>query len=107
MSRAWSSQIQHHPVRKQFQCKHIPDDLMICAVLLAEGVTGDSSPSVWRMRWHVETELRQLLGEHAPTGLAKVMMAKFAKLERRKILGGCSCGCRGDYHIEDPNGMCC
>jgi hypothetical protein len=77
---------------------------MICAVLLADGVSG-STPSTWRMRWDVEAELRQLLGEYAPPGLAKVMMAKFAKLERRGILDGCDCGCRGDYHI--PNGVCC
>lgn len=106
MSKSWSSGIQHHPRRKEFQCKHIPDDVMICAVLLAPGGWRDI-PSAWRMRWDVEAELRIILGEHAPEGLAKVMMAKFAKLERRGILHGCSCGCRGDYHLPSQTETCC
>lgn len=106
MSSSWSSGIQHHPKRKLFQCKHIPDDVMVNAVLRTSGAK-DYAPSSWRMRWDVETELRLLLGEKAPIGLSKVMMAKFSKLERRGILHGCSCGCRGDYHIPSPNGMCC
>lgn len=106
MPRAWSSRIQHHPVRKEFQCKHIPDEMMIQAILQTYG--GDYkkyAPDAWRMRWDVETKLRELLGEKAPVGLAKVMMAKFSKLERRGILHGCSCGCRGDYHL--PGTTCC
>jgi hypothetical protein len=61
--------------------------------------------SAWRMRWDVEKTLREMLGESAPIGLAKVMMAKFYKLEKRGIVHGCSCGCRGDYHLGD--GSCC
>jgi hypothetical protein len=104
MSNSWSSGIQHHPIRKKFQCKHIPDDLMVCAVLLAPA-SDNGKPSSWRMRWDIAVELRQLLGEHAPAGLDKIMMAKLAKLERRGILHGCTCGCRGDWHI--PNEVFC
>jgi len=57
------------------------------------------------MRWDVEETLRRMLGEAAPIGLAKVMMAKFYKLEKKGIVHGCSCGCRGDYHLSD--GTCC
>lgn len=106
MSKGWSSGIQHHPIRKQFQCKHISTELMVLAVLLAPGAIGNQASS-WRMRWDVEKELRKILGEGAPEGLAKIMMAKFAKLKRQGILDGCECGCRGDYHIPLTKGGCC
>lgn len=95
MTSRWTSGVQHHPKRKAFQCKHIPNDMMI------EAVRSTKSFSDWKMRWDVEKELRSLLGDHAPVGLAKVMMAKFAKMEKQGLHHGCSCGCRGDYHI--PN----
>jgi hypothetical protein len=102
MTRRWSSTVQHHPVRKKFQCKNIPDEMMIRAIQAVE-----HDPSRWKMRWDVEKELRKLLGDDAPEVLTKVMMAKFDKMERRGMLHGCSCGCRGDYHLPDEAHFCC
>jgi hypothetical protein len=31
----------------------------------------------------------------------KVALAKMRSLHRRKLVGGCSCGCRGDFEITD------
>lgn len=105
MAKAWSTGIQHHPVRKAFQCKDIPDEMFIEAVRKTNGGTYGYEDRAWRMRWDVEETFKRLFGGETPPGFAKVMMAKFYKLEKRGILGGCSCGCRGDYHIE--TGDCC
>ena len=29
----------------------------------------------------------------------KVVLAKFRRLQRRGLLDGCGCGCRGDWHL--------
>ena len=34
----------------------------------------------------------------------KVVLAKYRQLEKRKILGGCGCGCLGSFHVLDDMG---
>jgi hypothetical protein len=48
-------------------------------------------------QWACEWEVTGLLG--APR---KVVLAKARKLIKRGLLGGCGCGCRGDWHVLAP-----
>lgn len=61
---------------------------MIAAVRAARGKHGVPE---WASLWDVEAEF--------PALPAKVVRAKLGALVRRKILGGCACGCRGDFEV--------
>ena len=50
---------------------------------------------LWTMRWDIEARF--------PDVPEKVMLAKFAALARRKLIDGCTCGCRGDFWLT-PKG---
>ncbi|MFJ3248381.1 hypothetical protein [Streptomyces sp. NPDC086782] len=85
------------------QCKDIPDDVFLAAVRAVP----TSSPVGWRTRWDVHGKLEDALGFEVPE---KLLMAKARKLESRGLLGGCTCGCRGDWHPSDEcadRTICC
>lgn len=88
---------------RKMQCKDIPDELFIVAVLETPGYDGTFGPTEWRPRWIVREKLETILG-HIPE---KLFLAKASKLMDAKKLGGCSCGCRGDYHIPCGFSSCC
>ena len=67
-------------------------DLVPLSAFRRAGETGS-----WRMRWHVQAELETVLGP-IPENL---FMAKARKLIARRLMGGCDCGCRGDWHPAD------
>ncbi|MGW1554266.1 hypothetical protein [Streptomyces sp. NPDC002346] len=75
------------------QCKHIPDAVFVTAVRNAPAL----SPARWRTRWDVYTELENAIGP-IPDNL---FMAKARRLIARGLIGGCPCGCRGDWHPAD------
>lgn len=52
----------------------------------------DGSP--WICVWHVQGMF--------PGFPEKVVAAKFRQMHKRKIIGGCTCGCRGDLQIMSP-----
>jgi hypothetical protein len=54
-------------------------------------------PSVWitASRWEIGTALGDLWPE-------KVILAKLRSMERRGMIDGCACGCRGDFSIIEP-----
>lgn len=52
---------------------------------------GQGNPAGWVNRRDVE--------EHWPDIPPKVLLAKARSLLKRGLLGGCGCGCRGDFHI--------
>jgi hypothetical protein len=79
---------------RRMQCKDIPDELFLAAVRRTSGLGG---PSNWRMSWDVHTELETAIGP-VPENLFR---AKARKLCDAGKLGGCPCGCRGDYHLPD------
>ncbi|GHJ01603.1 hypothetical protein TPA0906_34680 [Streptomyces olivaceus] len=86
---------------RRMQCKDIPDAVFLDTVRSCPGTHG---PSNWRMRWDVHARLEDVLGS-IPDNL---FLAKAARLMRRGLLGGCPCGCRGDYHLPDEcQGECC
>jgi hypothetical protein len=80
---------------RRMQCKDIPDQAFIDAVRRTPGL--DDRPGSWRMRWNVQAELEKVTGPIPE----KLLIAKAAKLMARGILGGCPCGCRGDYHLVE------
>ncbi|GAA3018915.1 hypothetical protein HEB29_005280 [Streptomyces fulvorobeus] len=84
------------------QCKDIPDDVFVTAVRDAPAL----SSARWRMRWQVAEELESVMGP-IPENL---FMAKARRLIARGLIGGCPCGCRGDWHPADEcyaPGNCC
>lgn len=100
------------------QAKDIPDEVFMRAVLAAmerkaaegwgsgRGVvfsTGHYDGSPWVMRGEVSEELERVTGIKWPW---KVELAKFRQLEKRKLLDGCSCGCRGDIQITVKGAEC-
>jgi hypothetical protein len=85
---------------RRMQCKDIPDDVFLDAVRLTE------PRGRWRMRWNVQERLESVLGP-IPENL---LLAKARKLQAAEKLGGCMCGCRGDYHLPEECGgnyLCC
>ncbi|MCX5137560.1 hypothetical protein OOK06_36445 [Streptomyces sp. NBC_00340] len=87
---------------RRMQCKDIPDAVLLDAVRRTPGVGGGT----WRMRWDVQAALDEALGP-VPENL---FLAKVRRLFAKGLMGGCDCGCRGDYHLPDecsyPD-MCC
>lgn len=61
----------------------------------------------WAMRWNVRAVLAGYPNEVAegrvtgdyPNMPEKVVMAKFKRLERKGLVSGCDCGCRGDWTL--------
>ncbi len=51
----------------------------------------------WSMRRDVQEELEKMMKRRLPE---KVVIAKFKRLEGRKMVDGCSCGCRGDWQLK-------
>lgn len=47
----------------------------------------------WCFVWDLE--------ERFPQYPWKVLMAKIKKLHKRGLIGGCTCGCRGDFAVAD------
>jgi hypothetical protein len=87
---------------RRMQCKDIPDETFLDAVRRTPGTPVGN----WRMRWKVQAELEKQTGP-IPENL---FLAKVRRLFARGLLGGCDCGCRGDYHLSeecnDPEHCC-
>ncbi|GAX57307.1 hypothetical protein [Streptomyces olivochromogenes] len=78
---------------RPMQCKDIPDEAFLDAVRRTPG----TSSMNWRMRWNVHAVLEAQLGP-IPENL---LLAKARKLIASGKMGGCPCGCRGDWHLPD------
>lgn len=76
------------------QCKDIPDTVFLAAIRATPAIPGGS----WRMRWDVHERLEESLRRPVPTNL---FLAKARRLITRGLMGGCPCGCRGDYHLPE------
>jgi hypothetical protein len=90
---------------RRMQCKDIPDAVFMAAVLRTPGASS-TAPGAWRRAGDVKDELEAVLGP-IPENLFR---AKARSLYERHILGGCPCGCRGDFHPVEhciAPGYCC
>lgn len=82
----------------KLQAKDIPDELLLNILYPHQGY--------WAF-WCDDNEL--LLGPHADRTIdrtlciypKKLIQAKWSSLLRRGLIGGCDCGCRGDFEITD------
>ena len=73
------------------QAKDIDDR----AALRYIDLVGEDMVAHWVSRFSVEMyQVFAIIPE-------KVVMAKFRKLIRRGLMEGCTCGCRGDFHLTD------
>jgi len=62
------------------QAKDISDEMFLTEMRRVRHPWG------WTTRWNMELPYPE-----------KVVLAKAASLIRRKVIGGCACGCRGDF----------
>lgn len=72
--------------RKNFQCKDVPTRPILEYLAERQG------------RWTMAWDLENAFPESTPL---KVFRAKMTNLHRRGLVGGCPCGCRGDFEITD------
>ncbi|MGW0562881.1 hypothetical protein ACWDZ4_20235 [Streptomyces sp. NPDC003016] len=86
---------------RRMQCKDIPDDALCEAVRSTPARHPSPDTVPWRMSWDVQAALEATMGP-VPE---RLFLAKVRKLFAKGLLGGCDCGCRGDYHlIEECDG---
>lgn len=78
---------------RRMQCKDIPNGVFLDAVRRTPG----TSAMNWRNRWEVHATLEEVTG-WIPENL---LLAKARKLIAAGKMGGCPCGCRGDWHPAD------
>lgn len=74
------------------QCKDIPDR----QVLEFLNSLGRWGTWYWEDDYKPENSVLRAMPEGTPVKLAR---AKMAGLIRRGLVGGCGCGCRGDYEL--------
>jgi len=81
------------------KCKDIPDQALLDAVDETDPMHGDpDDPSAWRNTSAVISTLSRKMGVEVPE---RLFLAKARKLIDRKVLFGCACGCRGDFHTSE------
>jgi hypothetical protein len=71
--------------------RDIADDVFVDAVRQATRL-----PNIGANRWATGAALNEATGIEWPE---KVVLAKFTRLEKRGVLTGCNCGCRGDWLV--------
>ena len=73
------------------QCKDVPDAPILAFLASLGGKWG-----AWYPGW--ENSVMQAMPANTPE---KVAVRKMAGLIKRGLVGGCPCGCRGDYELTD------
>lgn len=84
---------------RRMQCKDIPD-AAVCEAIRQTPGTGAPMAAPWRMRWEVQAALEACIGPIPE----KLFLAKIRRLVAKGLVGGCDCGCRGDYHLIEECG---
>ena len=74
----------------KLQAKDISDADALAALARCRGIHGVPH---WSTLRDTQRELPQFP--------EKVVRAKLASMVRRKVIKGCACGCRGDFHLPD------
>ena len=79
----------------------IPDEEILGFIRDCNEGRGPNSPSYrpgekrWCFTWDLE--------ERFPDFPYKVILAKCRGLHKRGLIGGCTCGCRGDFAVVDSD----
>lgn len=77
---------------KAIQAKHLSEEAILEVL--------QRNPGRWHTHWQGhETSVCDPTHPDAPE---KVLLAKLAAMARRGLIKGCPCGCRGDWHVEQP-----
>lgn len=79
-----------HPPR---QCKDIDDAAVLTFLAQHQGRW-----STWDEGYGYMPTVRDAMPPKTPP---KLQLAKMRQLMRRGLVGGCDCGCRGDFEITD------
>jgi len=79
------------------QANDVPEDVIMRALR--------TEPGKWFTHWDVESPLHGTwsIVRMEPSLRAfppKVLLAKLRSMERRGLIEGCGCGCRGDWHVR-------
>ena len=77
-------------MNKTIQVKHVPDDEVYLAL---EATRGYHSPGL-SVLWDIQKAMKKWP--------PKVVQAKLRNMVRKRKLGGCACGCRGDFSRRYP-----
>jgi hypothetical protein len=88
-----------HVGGRRMQCKDIPDAAVCDAIRDTPG-TGEPAAAPWRMRWDVQAALEATTGPIPE----RLFLAKMRRMVAKGLVGGCDCGCRGDYHLTEECG---
>lgn len=78
-------------IDESMQTKDVPDHVMLDAIMATRGRHGVPQ---WSTLWDIEG--------HLPGLPKKVVRSKLRSLIKRRIIDGCTCGCRGDFEILEP-----
>jgi hypothetical protein len=74
------------------QCKDIPEIPILEFLYLRQGEWCN-----WFSK-KFDNSVRHAFPDTVPD---KIILRKMQSLQKRGLVGGCSCGCRGDYEITD------
>lgn len=70
------------------QAKNVSDTQVLDAMAATRGRNGVP-------RWSTLWDVQEGLASVPP----KVVLAKLRSMIKRKVIGGCACGCRGDFEV--------
>lgn len=56
-------------------------------------------PGVWHTHWTPADPMPRVYDPTHPDAPEKVLLAKLRAMERKGLIEGCGCGCRGDWHV--------
>lgn len=72
----------------RMQAKDVSDAQVLGAMASTRGRNGVS-------RWSTLWDVQESLASFPP----KVVLSKLRSMIKRKVIGGCACGCRGDFEV--------
>lgn len=59
--------------------------------------TLNEQPGVWHTHWADAGSMPRVYDPTHPDAPEKVLLAKLRAMVRKGLIGGCGCGCRGDW----------
>lgn len=58
------------------------------------------NPGAWHTHWLVNGEMPRVYDPAWPDAPEKLVLARLRAMERKGLVTGCGCGCRGDWTID-------
>ena len=92
--------------KPKIQAKHIPDAMMLKVIKQLEGVPKmfayPGGISIYEPQQHTTVMISDICNLY-PSIPPKVILAKLRTLEKRGLIDGCACGCRGDFKVIEKD----